>query len=121
MPLIAEGLRRARSVGPGKFAPCWLSHHPFDETGKEKAELVARHTLPVGLGHEIIESVRFIVHLDFLSADRLNFDDVRSYPLHLIAQQRSWSHINQTMCDGTTLGRNDAIERIVALSHCRST
>jgi hypothetical protein len=45
------------------------SHHRLDETGKEKAELFARHALPVGLGHEIIESVRFvIVHLGFLIA-----------------------------------------------------
>ena len=50
---------------------------------------------------------------------RLNFEDVRAYQLHLIAQQRSWSHINQTMCAlrffyGTTMGWNDAVERIVA-------
>jgi len=53
------------------------------------------------------------------SPDRLGFEDVRAYQLHLIAQQRSWSHINQTVCAlrffyGVTLGRTDAIERIVA-------
>ena len=46
-------------------------------------------------------------------------EDVRAYQLHLIAQQRSWSHINQTVCAlrffyGVTLGRSDALERIVA-------
>ena len=53
------------------------------------------------------------------SPDRLGVDDVRAYQLHLIAQQRSWSHVNQTVCAlrffyGVTLGRTDAPERIVA-------
>jgi integrase len=53
------------------------------------------------------------------SPDRLNFDDVRTYQLYLIAQQRSWSHINQTVCAlrffyAVTLGRSEALERIVA-------
>ena len=53
------------------------------------------------------------------SPDRLGLEEVRAYQLHLIAQQRSWSHINQTVCAlrffyGVTLGRTDALERIVA-------
>ena len=53
------------------------------------------------------------------SPDRLDLEQVRAYQLHLIAQQRSWSHINQTVCAfrffyGVTLGRTDALERIVA-------
>src|SRR5271168_4754131 len=32
------------------------------------------------------------------SPDRLGIEDVRAYQLHLIAQKRSWSHINQTAC-----------------------
>lgn len=53
------------------------------------------------------------------SPDRLDLEEVRGYQLHLIAQQRSWSHINQTVCAlrffyGVTLGRTDALERIVA-------
>jgi integrase/recombinase XerD len=53
------------------------------------------------------------------SPDRLGLEDVRAYQLHLIAQQRSWSHINQTVCAlrffyGVTLGRGDAREQIVA-------
>ena len=44
---------------------------------------------------------------------------MRAYQLHLIAQQRSWSHINQVVCAlrffyGVTLGWTDAFERIVA-------
>ena len=32
------------------------------------------------------------------SPDRLGIEDIRAYQLHLIAQKRSWSHINQTAC-----------------------
>jgi len=44
---------------------------------------------------------------------------VRAYQLYLIGEKRSWSHVNQTVCAlrffyGITLGRRDAIERIVA-------
>ena len=53
------------------------------------------------------------------SPDRLGLEEVRAYQLHLIAQKRSWSHINQTVCAlrffyGVTLGQGDALERIVA-------
>jgi site-specific recombinase XerD len=53
------------------------------------------------------------------SPDRLGPEEVRAYQLHLIAQKRSWSHVNQTACAlrffyGVTLGRADARERIVA-------
>lgn len=53
------------------------------------------------------------------SPDRLGPEDVRGYQLHLIAQQRSWSHINQIVSAlrffyGVTLGRPDANQLIVA-------
>lgn len=53
------------------------------------------------------------------SPDRLGLEEVRLYQLHLIGQQRSWSHINQIVCAlrfffGVTLGRTDAFTRIVA-------
>ena len=53
------------------------------------------------------------------SPGRLGLEDVRAYQLHLISQQRSWSHINQAVCAlrffyGVTLGRSDAHEQIVA-------
>src|SRR5580765_3424022 len=49
---------------------------------------------------------------------RLGPEDVRAYQLHLIAEKRSWSHINQVACAlrffyGVTLGQTDAVERIV--------
>src|SRR5436309_3374731 len=53
------------------------------------------------------------------SPDRLGLEEVRAYQLHLIAQQRSWAHINQAVSAlrffyGVTLGRSDALERIAA-------
>src|SRR6202165_1453118 len=51
--------------------------------------------------------------------DRIGMEEVRAYQLHLVAQKYSWSHINQVACAlrffyGITLGRTDAIERIVS-------
>jgi integrase len=50
--------------------------------------------------------------------DRLSFEQVRAYQLHLISQKRSWSHINQVACAlrffyGVTLGQTEAFERII--------
>ena len=47
------------------------------------------------------------------SPDRLGLEEVRAYQLHLIAQQRSWAHINQAVSAlrffyAVTLGRTDA-------------
>jgi site-specific recombinase XerD len=55
-----------------------------------------------------------------VAPDGLGLEEVRAYQLHLIARQRTWSHINrQTVCAlrffyGVTLGRSDAHEQIVA-------
>lgn len=53
------------------------------------------------------------------SPDRIGMEEVRAYQLHLVAQKYSWTHINQVACAlrffyGVTLGRKDAIERIVS-------
>ncbi|MHB1304755.1 MAG: phage integrase N-terminal SAM-like domain-containing protein [Acidiphilium sp.] len=53
------------------------------------------------------------------SPDRLGFEDVRAYQLHLITQHRSWSHVNQAFCAlrffyGVTPGQPEAFERIAA-------
>jgi site-specific recombinase XerD len=50
--------------------------------------------------------------------DQLGMEEVRAYQLHLVAQKRSWSHINQVACAlrffyGITLGNKEALERIV--------
>jgi integrase/recombinase XerD len=46
-------------------------------------------------------------------------EQVRAYQVHLAALKRSWSHINQVSCAlrffyGVTLGRREAVERIVS-------
>jgi site-specific recombinase XerD len=51
--------------------------------------------------------------------DQLGMEEVRAYQLHLVAQKRSWSHINQVACAlrffyGITLGHKEALERIVS-------
>src|SRR6516165_146539 len=50
--------------------------------------------------------------------NRLSFEQVRAYQLHLISQKRSWSHINQVACAlrffyGVTLEQTEAFERII--------
>jgi site-specific recombinase XerD len=50
---------------------------------------------------------------------QLGTEQVRAYQLHLIAQKRSWSHINQVACAlrffyGVTLGQREAVARIVS-------
>jgi integrase/recombinase XerD len=53
------------------------------------------------------------------SPDRLGLEQVRAYQVHLAAQKRSWSHINQASCAlrffyGVTLGRSEALAGIVS-------
>src|SRR3954465_11499832 len=53
------------------------------------------------------------------SPAQLGFEEGRPYQVPLIGEKRSWSHVNQTVCAlrffyRVTLGRADAIERIVA-------
>jgi integrase/recombinase XerD len=60
---------------------------------------------------------RFSRHFNS-SPDRLGMEEVRAYQLHLVAQKHSWASINQVTCAlrffyGITLGRKEAIERIV--------
>ncbi len=53
------------------------------------------------------------------SPARLGLEQVRAYQVHLAAQKRSWSHINQASCalrffDGVTLGRSEVLAGIVS-------
>lgn len=53
------------------------------------------------------------------SPDRLGLEQVRAYQVHLAAQKRSWSHINQASCAlrffyGVTLGRSEVLAGIVS-------
>ncbi|HEX3220090.1 MAG TPA: site-specific integrase [Candidatus Limnocylindria bacterium] len=52
------------------------------------------------------------------SPARLGLEHVRAYQVHLAAQKRSWSHINQASCAlrffyGVTLGRSEVLAGIV--------
>jgi site-specific recombinase XerD len=53
------------------------------------------------------------------SPARLGLEQVRAYQVHLAAQKRSWSHINQASCAlrffyGVTLGRSEVLASIVS-------
>jgi integrase/recombinase XerD len=81
-------------------------------------DMMIRNLSPATQQSYLYAVAKFSRHFGRLP-NHLNFGDVRAYQLHLIAQQRSWSHINQTMCAlrffyGTTMGWNDAVDRIVA-------
>jgi integrase/recombinase XerD len=81
-------------------------------------DMTVRNLSPATQQSYIYAVAKFSRHFD-RSPDRLGLEEVRAYQLHLIAQQRSWSHVNQTVCAlrfffGVTLGRSEALERIVA-------
>jgi integrase/recombinase XerD len=81
-------------------------------------DMMIRNLSPSTQQSYIYAVAKFSRHFD-RSPDRLGLEAVRAYQLHLIAQKRSWSHINQTVCAlrffyGVTLGQADALERIVA-------
>jgi site-specific recombinase XerD len=80
-------------------------------------DMTIRNLSPATQQSYIYAVAKFSRHFN-RSPDRLGLEDVRTYQLHLIARQRSWSHVNQTVCAlrffyGVTLGRSDAIEHIV--------
>ena len=81
-------------------------------------DMMVRNLSPSTQQSYLYAVAKFSRHFD-RSPDRLGLEEVRAYQLHLIAQKRSWSHINQTVCAlrffyGVTLGQRDALERIVA-------
>ena len=60
-------------------------------------DMTVRNLSPATQQSYIYAVAKFSRHFG-RSPDRLELEDVRAYQLHLIAQQRSWSHINQTVC-----------------------
>ena len=81
-------------------------------------DMMIRNLSPATQQSYLYAVAKFSPHFGH-SPDRLGLEEVRAYQLHLIAQQRSWSHINQVVCAlrffyGVTLGWTDAFERIVA-------
>lgn len=80
-------------------------------------DMMVRNLSPTTQQSYIYAVAKFSRHFN-RSPDRLGLEDVRAYQLHLIAQKRSWSHINQVACSlrffyGVTLGQSEAFERIV--------
>jgi integrase/recombinase XerD len=81
-------------------------------------DMTVRNLSPATQQSYIYAVAKFSRHFG-RSPDRLGPEDVRAYQLHLIAQRRSWSHVNQTVSAlrfffGVTLGRPDANERVIA-------
>ena len=81
-------------------------------------EMMIRNLSPATQQSYLYAVGKFSLHFR-RSPDRLGFEDVRAYQLHLIGLRRSWSHINQTVCAlrffySVTLGRADAVAHITA-------
>ena len=80
-------------------------------------DMMVRNLSPATQQSYIYAVAKFSRHFN-RSPERLGLEDVRAYQLHLIAQKRSWSHINQVACAlrffyGITLNQSEAFERIV--------
>jgi len=80
-------------------------------------DMMVRNLSPATQQSYIYAVAKFSRHFN-RSPERLGLEDVRAYQLHLIAQKRSWSHINQVACAlrffyGITLSQSEAFERIV--------
>src|SRR5438874_45812 len=107
---------------------CGLSHPTPLRTGDPVAtisplrrrmidDMMVRNLSPATQQSYIYAVAKFSRHFN-RSPERLGLEDVRAYQLHLIAQKRSWSHINQVACAlrffyGITLSQSEAFERIV--------
>ncbi|WP_345947047.1 site-specific integrase [Bradyrhizobium sp. 174] len=76
-------------------------------------DMTVRNLSPSTQKSYIYAIAKFSRHFGY-APDRLSFEQVRAYQLHLIGQKRSWSHINQAACAlrffyGVTLGRDGGI------------
>jgi integrase/recombinase XerD len=81
-------------------------------------DMTVRNLSPATQQSYIYAVAKFSRHFG-CSPDRLGLEEVRAYQVHLAALKRSWSHINQVSCAlrffyGVTLGRREAVERIVS-------
>jgi integrase/recombinase XerD len=81
-------------------------------------DMTVRNLSPATQQSYVYAVAKFSHHFG-ASPTQLGPEDVRAYQLHLIAEKRSWSHINQVACAlrffyGVTLGQTDVVERIVS-------
>src|SRR3954463_2848811 len=81
-------------------------------------DMTVRNLSPATQQSYLYAVAKFSRHFSLPPA-QLGTEQVRAYQLHLIAQKRSWSHINQVACAlrffyGVTLGQKEAVARIVS-------
>ena len=81
-------------------------------------DMTVRNLSPATQQSYLYAVAKFSRHFSVPPA-QLGTEQVRAYQLHLIAQKRSWSHINQVACAlrffyGVTLGQKEAVARIVS-------
>jgi hypothetical protein len=81
-------------------------------------DMTIRNLSPATQQSYLYAVAKFSRHFSLPPA-QLGTEQVRAYQLHLIAQKRSWSHINQVACAlrffyGVTLGQKEAVARIVS-------
>jgi len=81
-------------------------------------DMTVRNLAPATQQSYLYAVARFSRHFA-RSPDRLGLEHVRAYQVHLAAQKRSWSHINQASCAlrffyGVTLGRSEVLAGIVS-------
>jgi integrase/recombinase XerD len=81
-------------------------------------DMTVRNLAPATQQSYLYAVAKFSRHFG-CSPDRLGLEQVRAYQVHLAAQKRSWSHINQASCAlrffyGVTLGRSEVLASIVS-------
>ena len=81
-------------------------------------DMTVRNLAPATQQSYLYAVARFSRHFA-RSPARLGLEHVRAYQVHLAAQKRSWSHINQASCAlrffyGVTLGRSEVLAGIVS-------
>src|SRR6187200_2705818 len=81
-------------------------------------DMTVRNLAPATQQSYLYAVARFSRHFA-CSPDRLGLEHVRAYQVHLAAQKRSWSHINQASCAlrffyGVTLGRSEVLAGIIS-------
>ena len=81
-------------------------------------DMTVRNLAPATQQSYLYAFAKFSCHFA-CSPARLGLEHVRAYQVHLAAQKRSWSHINQASCAlrffyGVTLGRSEALAGIVS-------
>ena len=81
-------------------------------------DMTIRNLAPATQQSYLYAVARFSRHFA-RSPDRLGLEQVRAYQVHLAAQKRSWSHINQASCARRLLLWRDARPERGVGGHCQ--